>query len=89
MFVIKKSRATASSRDTMVLQVLDLVNSASEPFYGDCPAPTTYTDLDLNGSTHTTCTIISSTGTYMYLNFTLKFKFIAAVVNFRIIENDN
>lgn len=40
----------------MVLQVLDLVNS-SEQFYGDYPT-TTYTDLDVNTSTHTTCTIM-------------------------------
>lgn len=40
----------------MVLQVLDLVNS-NEQFYGDCPIAT-YTDLDVNTSGHTTCTVI-------------------------------
>ncbi|RZC34152.1 hypothetical protein BDFB_010748 [Asbolus verrucosus] len=43
----------------MVLQVLDLVNPTSEPFYGDCPAQT-YTDLDVNTTGHTTCTVIPS-----------------------------
>lgn len=41
----------------MVLQVLDLVSTTSEPFYGDCPAQT-YTDLDINASGHTTCTVV-------------------------------
>ncbi|EFA07277.1 hypothetical protein TcasGA2_TC014511 [Tribolium castaneum] len=40
----------------MVLQVLDLVSPSSEPFYGDCPQ--TYTDLDINATGHTTCTVI-------------------------------
>lgn len=40
----------------MVLQVLDLVSTTSEPFYGDCP--TQYTDLDVNASNHTTCTVL-------------------------------
>lgn len=44
-------------KGTMVLQVLDLVSTTSEPFYGDCPAQT-YTDLDINASGHTTCTVV-------------------------------
>ncbi|KAJ3647630.1 hypothetical protein Zmor_019496 [Zophobas morio] len=40
----------------MVLQVLDLVSPSSAPFYGDCPQ--TYTDLDVNATGHTTCTVI-------------------------------
>ncbi|KAK9680117.1 Ets-domain [Popillia japonica] len=45
----------------MVLQVLDLVSTTSEPFYGDCPAQT-YTDLDINASGHTTCTVVPQGG---------------------------
>lgn len=41
----------------MVLQVLDLVTPSGEPFYGDCPVPS-YTNLDINTTGHTTCTVI-------------------------------
>lgn len=40
----------------MVLQVLDIL-STNEQFYGDCPI-TTYTNLDINSSGHTTCTVV-------------------------------
>jgi hypothetical protein len=40
----------------MVLQVLDLVSPSGEPFYGDCPQ--TYTDLDVDATGRTTCTVI-------------------------------
>lgn len=55
---------TEPPTSTMVLQVLDLVNS-NEQFYGDCPIAT-YTDLDVNTSGHTTCTIMPQ-GTKVFL----------------------
>ncbi|KYB26766.1 hypothetical protein TcasGA2_TC034783 [Tribolium castaneum] len=36
------------------------VSPSSEPFYGDCPQ--TYTDLDINATGHTTCTVIPQGG---------------------------
>lgn len=52
------SKKTATTRSTMVLQVLDLVASSagSEAFYGDCP--TSYTNLDVNSTAQPTCTVI-------------------------------
>lgn len=49
---------TESTKGTMVLQVLDLVSASNESFYGDCPVQTTYTNLDLNATGHTTCTVV-------------------------------
>lgn len=49
---------TESPKGTMVLQVLDLVSASNESFYGDCPVQTTYTNLDLNATGHTTCTVL-------------------------------
>lgn len=40
----------------MVLQVLDLVNSAHEAFYGDCPATSFSVD---STSVENTCTLLS------------------------------
>lgn len=57
---------TEPSKGTMVLQVLDIVSSSSEPFYGDCPSQT-YTNLDVNASTHTTCTVVPQ-GTRLLTN---------------------
>lgn len=57
----------------MVLQVLDLVNS-NEQFYGDCPI-NTYTDLDVNSSGHTTCTIVP-TGKILLILFDLFVDFV-------------
>lgn len=49
---------TESPKGTMVLQVLDQVSASNESFYGDCPVQTTYTNLDLNATGHTTCTVV-------------------------------
>ncbi|CAH0550595.1 unnamed protein product [Brassicogethes aeneus] len=45
----------------MVLQVLDLVSAGGESFYGDCPVPS-YTNLDVNTTGHTTCTVLPQGG---------------------------
>lgn len=58
---------TESPKGTMVLQVLDLVSASNESFYGDCPVQTTYTNLDLNATGHTTCTVVPQ-GTYLMIH---------------------
>lgn len=64
--VVRVVGTTESPKGTMVLQVLDLVSASNESFYGDCPVQTTYTNLDLNATGHTTCTVLPQ-GTYLTL----------------------
>lgn len=61
---------TEAAKGTMVLQVLDLVTPSGEPFYGDCPVPS-YTNLDINTTGHTTCTVLPQGEDF--LNFFRKF----------------
>lgn len=55
-----------------MLQV-DLVSASNESFYGDCPIQTTYTNLDLNGIGHTTCTVVPQ-GTYHLKSNSTRYK---------------
>ncbi|KAF7264573.1 hypothetical protein GWI33_023028 [Rhynchophorus ferrugineus] len=55
-------RRASLRQGTMVLQVLEQVNTGEESFYADCPNATvaSYADLDVNTTAQPTCTVISS-----------------------------